>query len=206
MDKIIRNKFCVVMAATKGISSLFIEKRKGRLIKFVPVAFTPNEISLFLGLNGKNYSLGVATDVTNFLSALFVNLNIINQFITLHMNYWSKGVVSKNQAAIEQIKLLEKLREKLRVIIGLATKHELLVLNVMCDLRNMLRIIRISKTENLQIARMNHNEFNTMEIEKVMLELAPQDLINDCYMETYLIDIIIFSKYMASKLYGLNIP
>jgi hypothetical protein len=181
-----------------------LEKMEYDTLKFRQVDFREHEIITFKSI-ACTYVLAIATDPMNISSPLFVDLHALSVFIKMHYNYWNRGFNAKSDDSDEQIKILKILMQKVNAVVILARKYNLLMNKTIVDLRNLMHIIKNSNLNNLEILKVERNDSNTMEIEKVMLEDVRIQLLHDIASENILKDIIMFSKFMSYKIYGLYI-
>lgn len=172
--------------------------------KFQPVDFSEREIITFK-LISSCYAMCVSTDVRDTASPLYVDLHALDTFIKMHVNYWNRGFKAKSDDSIEQLKILKILEQKVKAVLILAKKYDVIINKTVVDLRRLMRIIKHAKTNNLELLKREHNDFNTMDIERVMLEQVKIELLHDIGSEHIVKDIIVFSKFMSHKVYGLYI-
>jgi hypothetical protein len=172
--------------------------------KFHPVHFTNNEINLFKQASCKNFGF-VCSDITDTKSPLFVNLGVLSNFAKLHIYYWSRHGHASTKLAIIQRRLLTEILLKINSTYELGARYNLLI-NQWIDMRQLLNNIRLTKKDNIFLAGHPHHPFDILEIEKIGLEHAKTELSYDIINEKNTMDLIMFSKLMAYKLYGNLIP
>lgn len=172
-------------------------------VKFQPVHFSDQEISMFNSVSGKDI-ISVATDTSIPDSPLWVNFVILNYFAKLHLHYWNRAIYANTPLAIEQRSVINNILFKSTHVFNLAVRH-CCVLSQWVDLRALLKATINTKMENVYLAKYPHNEYDILEIEKTSLEQSKIEQRHDIIDEAMIKDLIILSKFMALTLHGIHI-
>jgi hypothetical protein len=179
------------------------EKIIRKKAKFQPGEFSEREIAMFISTCCGSM-ISVSTNTVDPNSPFWVNIIILSNFIKLHHYYWNHDVRAHKPIAVEQRDLLSKILSNITYIVQMALRHNCFI-NQWVDLRKLLMETSTNKMINLYLFTNKHHEYDVLEIEKISLAQAKIELSHDIADEILIKELIIFSRFMALQLHGLNI-